>query len=222
MATYTIRKSWAYPERKMEGEDLAIRAIRQQRAKPELWGHIEGRDGRIDPCCSNKAWMSLMYFPEVDDGEWLARPSILIQTFHARKTTIHAVCLSIPVVQDIKSGPDTTVFLTEDDLGLRVAIQAHGTRTVNEEIFVELDVLGIGPGKYKFTYDDPAWPWPILYPQKFAGLMQLGNILLPEDSNPLTGLCRAASGTHRSLAKALAQKLKETYKQTARDIVSLL
>jgi hypothetical protein len=205
----------------MESEAIALSAIKCLREKPALWGHIQDNSGRMDPCCTNAVWDELMELPHYKSDElsdWRTRPSILIATFKGSRVSIHAVWFCATILQEVLTGPDSIVFLLDDAQGTSVLKPSERVCIKEGNIIVDA-----GPFFYQFDGEDPSWPWPLLYPERFTGLTQLGQILRKKDDlNPLTGLCRASDGAYRSLAKMVADKIESAYDQIARDIVASL
>jgi len=76
--------------------------------------------------------------------------------------------------------------------------------------------------QYVFEKTSPLWPWIALEPEKFAQVMRLHDLLTPGDSNPLTGIITSRTTEVRTLAKQVAGKLEERFKEWALEIVNSL
>jgi hypothetical protein len=79
-----------------------------------------------------------------------------------------------------------------------------------------------GPEELQIGVEDPMWPWCAFYPERFAGVLELSRTLTPGELNPLSGLLMAKDGAVRTLAKQVANRLKEARKQLIRDVISSL
>jgi hypothetical protein len=219
MATHRIQKSLAHPEKSMEGDAIALMSLKCLREKPALFEKYLD-DFQVGMSATNAAWDDMMKFPHTEGDDklrWLSCPIICIVSHEKSRVSIHQVTLTYRHVS--KDGDVERMFLIEDNLGLNVfhpdeiKVDSDG-----DDIFVVTDALD-----YVFSDSDPSWPWPLLYPERFAGLIQLGKMIVEKkDTNPLTGLCRASDGAYRSLAKMVAAEIKLAYDQIARDIVAAI
>jgi len=215
-------KSWLRPI-EMEAEEIALRAARRLLDYPDTWESVNEEGMRHHYASTVDVWREILreFLGEREFKSDDSCPHIIVSVHKWRQETIYAV----KIVSGDWEFPEKLMFVSWDTDGLRVKrcspkVFVQGIHGDDVCVRPDLDLAGFGG--YVFTPEDPAWPLPAFYPQRFTGLIRLGKLLTAGDTNPLTGLCGARDSSYRTLAKQVAEELKAIYGQVAADIIAAI
>ncbi len=71
-------------------------------------------------------------------------------------------------------------------------------------------------------WDGEFYPWPVVFPKRCQSLMRLVRLLMPGNSNPLSGLLRTDSGAERTLACQLRDELEVMKMDAQRELLAFV